>query len=91
MRVLVIGAGMGGLSAALSLHAAGIETQVYESVNDIKALGVGINLQPNAVRELIELGLGEVLAATGIGTSELGYYNKHGQLIWAEPRGRAAG
>jgi 5-methylphenazine-1-carboxylate 1-monooxygenase len=91
MKVMVIGGGMGGLSAALSLHAAGIETQVYEAVADIKALGVGINLQPNAVRELIELGLGEVLATTGIETAELGYYNKHGQLIWAEPRGRAAG
>jgi 5-methylphenazine-1-carboxylate 1-monooxygenase len=91
MKVMVIGAGIGGLSAALSLHAAGIDTQIYESVADIRALGVGINLQPNAVRELIELGLTEALAATGIETAELGYYNKHGQLIWAEPRGRAAG
>jgi 5-methylphenazine-1-carboxylate 1-monooxygenase len=91
MRVAVIGAGIGGLATALSLHAAGIEVQVYESVVDIKALGAGINLQPNAVRELIELGLGDVLAATAIETSELRYHNKHGQLIWSEPRGLAAG
>jgi 5-methylphenazine-1-carboxylate 1-monooxygenase len=91
MKVMVIGAGIGGLTAALSLHAAGIDTQVYESVADIRALGVGINLQPNAVRELIELGLADSLAASGIETAELRYYNKHGQLIWAEPRGRAAG
>jgi 2-polyprenyl-6-methoxyphenol hydroxylase-like FAD-dependent oxidoreductase len=91
MKVIVIGAGIGGLTTALSLHAAGIEAQVYESVVDIKALGVGINLQPNAVRELIELGLGDALAATAIETAELRYHNKHGQLIWSEPRGLAAG
>ena len=91
MTVMVIGGGIGGLTAALSLHAAGIDVQVYESAADLKPLGVGINLQPNAVRELIELGLGDALAATAIETAELGYYNKHGQLIWSEPRGRAAG
>ena len=91
MKVMVIGAGIGGLAAALSLHAAGIDARVYESVADIKALGVGINLQPNAVRELIELGLGDALAATAIETAELRYCNRHGQLIWSEPRGLAAG
>ena len=65
--------------------------QVYESAADMKGLGVGINLQPNAVRELIELGLGDALAATAIETAQLGYYNKFGQLIWSEPRGLAAG
>jgi 5-methylphenazine-1-carboxylate 1-monooxygenase len=91
MTAMVIGAGIGGLAAALSLHAAGIDARVYESVADIKALGVGINLQPNAVRELIELGLGDALAATAVETSELRYCNRHGQLIWSEPRGLAAG
>jgi 2-polyprenyl-6-methoxyphenol hydroxylase-like FAD-dependent oxidoreductase len=91
MTVMVIGAGIGGLAAALSLHAAGIDVRVYESVADIKAIGFGINLQPNAVRELIELGLADALAETAIETAELGYYNKLGQLIWSEPRGRAAG
>ena len=91
MKAMVIGAGIGGLTTALSLHAAGIDAQVYELVADMQPLGVGINLQPNAVRELIELDLGNELAATGIETSNLGYHNRHGQLIWAEPRGRAAG
>lgn len=91
MKVMVIGAGIGGLTTALSLHAAGIDAQVYESAADIKALGLGINLQPNAVRELSELGLGDALAATAIETAELRYYNRHGQLIWGEPRGLAAG
>ena len=65
--------------------------RVYESVAEMKAIGFGINLQPNAARELIELGLGEALAETAIETAELGYYNKLGQLIWSEPRGRRAG
>jgi len=91
MIVMVVGAGMGGLTAALSLHAAGIDVRVYESAADIKALGLGINLQPNAVRELIELGVGDALARTAIETAELAYYNRHGQRIWSEPRGLAAG
>jgi 2-polyprenyl-6-methoxyphenol hydroxylase-like FAD-dependent oxidoreductase len=91
MKVMVIGAGIGGLTTALSLHAAGIEAEVFESVKDIQPLGLGINLQPNAVRELIELGLGDALAEAGIATSTLAYYNKHGQKIWSEPRGVGAG
>ncbi len=91
MKVMVIGAGIGGLTTALSLHAAGIEAHIFESIKDVQPLGLGINLQPNAVRELVELGLGDALAKAGIATSTLAYYNKHGQKIWAEPRGLAAG
>src|SRR5262249_56655510 len=91
MKALIVGGGIGGLTTALSLHAAGIDCCIYESVVSLRALGVGINLQPNAVRELTELGLGDALAETAIETSTLAYYNKHGQLIWSEPRGRAAG
>lgn len=91
MTAMVIGAGIGGLTAALSLNAAGFGVCIYESAADVTATGFGINLQPNAVRELIELGLGDALAATAIETAELNYYNKLGQLIWSEPRGRAAG
>jgi 2-polyprenyl-6-methoxyphenol hydroxylase-like FAD-dependent oxidoreductase len=91
MKVLVIGGGIGGLSTALSLEAAGIEVAVFEKTPTIEALGVGINLQPNAVRELTELGLDDQLKAVAIETSTLGYYNRFGQPIWSEPRGRAAG
>jgi 5-methylphenazine-1-carboxylate 1-monooxygenase len=91
LQVIVIGGGIGGLTLALSLHQAGIAVRVYESVRNPAPLGVGINLQPSAVRELIELGLGDVLACTGIATQQLSYFNKHGQLIWTEPRGLHAG
>lgn len=91
MQVLIIGGGIGGMTAALSLEAAGIDVQVFEQAPAIEALGVGINLQPNAVRELTELGLADELKSVAIETSTLTYYNRFGQAIWSEPRGRAAG
>jgi 5-methylphenazine-1-carboxylate 1-monooxygenase len=89
-RVIVVGGGIGGLSLALSLHQAGIKVRLFEAVRDPLPLGVGINLQPTAVRELTELGLGDALAETGIGTQRLNLCNKFGQLIHSEPRGLAA-
>lgn len=91
MRAIVIGAGIGGLATALSLHAAGIEVDVYEAVATLRPLGVGINLLPHAVRELAELGLDDRIAPHAILTSRLTYANRFGQEIWSEPRGRAAG
>jgi 2-polyprenyl-6-methoxyphenol hydroxylase-like FAD-dependent oxidoreductase len=91
MEIIVVGGGIGGLSLALSLHQAGIKVRLYEAVRDPAPLGVGINLQPTAVRELVELGLGDALAETGIATQQLNLYNKFGQLIRSEPRGMAAG
>jgi 2-polyprenyl-6-methoxyphenol hydroxylase-like FAD-dependent oxidoreductase len=91
MAVVIVGAGIGGLTLALSLHQVGIPCHVLESVETLEPLGVGINLLPHAVRELTELGLADELAATAIPTSTLAYFSKRGQAIWSEPRGRAAG
>jgi 2-polyprenyl-6-methoxyphenol hydroxylase-like FAD-dependent oxidoreductase len=91
MRVVIVGAGIGGLTLALSLHAAGIEALVYEAAPEILPLGVGINILPHAVRELTELGLADGLADHAIATEALMYANKFGQEIWREPRGRQAG
>ncbi|MEV3982975.1 flavin-dependent oxidoreductase [Nonomuraea sp. NPDC049758] len=91
-RVVIAGAGIAGLTAALSLYAAGItDVTVREAVKDIRPLGVGINLLPHAVRELIELGLGDRLARVGVETADLTFVTRRGQRIWTEPRGRAAG
>ncbi len=91
MTVLIIGGGIAGLTAALSLHQIGVDCRVFESVETIEPLGVGINTLPHAVRELTELGLADRLAATAIPTAELAYYSARGQRIWSEPRGEAAG
>ena len=92
MRVLIAGGGIGGLTLALSLHAAGIsDIRVVEAAPEIRPLGVGLNILPDAVRELAELGLLTDLSAAGVQTGELSYYNRFGSLIWNEPRGRSAG
>ncbi|WP_116137302.1 flavin-dependent oxidoreductase [Trinickia diaoshuihuensis] len=91
MRIMIAGAGIGGLTLALALHRRGLDVTVFEAVEQPKALGVGINLLPHAVKELTELGLQAQLAETGIETSSLHYFNKFGQGIWHEPRGREAG
>ncbi|MEY2524003.1 MAG: 5-methylphenazine-carboxylate 1-monooxygenase [Ilumatobacteraceae bacterium] len=89
--VIIAGGGIGGLTAALSLHRAGFPVRVFESVDRIQALGVGINLLPHAVRELDALGLADDLAANGLTPISLAYFTKRGEPIWEEPRGLAAG
>jgi 2-polyprenyl-6-methoxyphenol hydroxylase-like FAD-dependent oxidoreductase len=91
MKVVIAGAGIGGLVAAMCLRRAGFDVEVYEAVGELRPLGVGINIQAGAVRILSALGLESALAATGIETRELHYANRHGQTIWADPRGRHAG
>ena len=91
MTVLISGAGIGGLSLALSLHQVGIPCRIFESVNTIKPLGVGINLQPSSVRELIELGLLAQLDKIALRTEEVIYASAQGGKIWSEPRGMKAG
>ena len=92
MKVAIIGGGIGGLSLALSLVAAGLDdVEVYESAPAIRELGVGINVLPHAIRELAELGLLDQLSAVGIPTAEFSYFSRLGQWIWGEPLGMAAG
>ena len=91
MSVIIVGGGIAGLSLALSLHQAGIAARVFEQVSAIRPLGVGINVQPHAVRELFEMGLEAELEAIGVRTQEVAYFSKRGRLIWSEPRGRFAG
>jgi 2-polyprenyl-6-methoxyphenol hydroxylase-like FAD-dependent oxidoreductase len=91
MKIIIAGAGIGGLTAAMCLHRAGHDVTVYEAVSEMRPLGVGINIQAGAVRILCSLGLEPALAATAIETRELRYANRHGQTIWADPRGRHAG
>ncbi len=89
--VIVAGAGPGGLTLALLLHQRGIPVVVFESVETLKPLGVGINLLPHSVRVFSNLGLLPLLTQSGIETSTLHFCNKFGQTIKSEPRGVRAG
>ncbi|HLN07949.1 MAG TPA: flavin-dependent oxidoreductase [Xanthobacteraceae bacterium] len=91
MKVIIVGGGIGGLVTALMLHARGISCEIFEQVDTIRELGVGINTLPHAIRELKELGLLERLDEVSIRTLELIYTNRFGQEIWREPRGLDAG
>jgi 2-polyprenyl-6-methoxyphenol hydroxylase-like FAD-dependent oxidoreductase len=93
VRILIVGAGIGGLTTALSLHAAwvGAEIRVIDAASELRPLGVGINLLPHATRELIELGLGPELERMAVPTAEVVVMDKFGNRIWSEARGVGAG
>jgi 2-polyprenyl-6-methoxyphenol hydroxylase-like FAD-dependent oxidoreductase len=90
--VLIAGGGIGGLAAALTLHQIGVPCIVFEAVRELRPLGVGINMQPNAVRELYDLGFAqEDLDRVGVPAKEWALVGLNGNDIYSEPRGRAAG
>jgi len=89
--VIIVGAGIGGLTLGLALHAAGIPCRIFESAAEIRPVGVGINLLPHATKELAALGLEADLAKVAIATADATFFNRFGQLIYQEPLGRAAG
>ncbi|MEU4673387.1 flavin-dependent oxidoreductase [Amycolatopsis sp. NPDC023774] len=91
MKVVIVGAGIGGLTAALRLHHEGIECVVHEQSERITELGVGINALPHAVKELAALGLLDSLDEVGIRTRELLYTHRLGQVILRKPCGLDAG
>ena len=91
MRVLIAGAGIGGLTTALMLHRRGIAAEIFEQAPTVREVGVGINTLPHAIGQLAELGLLPALEQTGIATGTLIYFNRQGQEVWREPRGIEAG
>ncbi len=91
MEVAIVGGGICGLSLALNLKERGIACRVYERAPEIKPLGVGITLLPHAMREFSALGLGDELLKAGIENRECRFFNRFGQLIYREERGKFAG
>jgi 5-methylphenazine-1-carboxylate 1-monooxygenase len=91
MKVVIVGGGIGGLALALSLQRHGVDCEVYESAPEVREIGVGITLLPHAMRELAQLGVQAPLEEAGIDNLESVFFNRFGQFIYREPRGRHAG
>jgi 2-polyprenyl-6-methoxyphenol hydroxylase-like FAD-dependent oxidoreductase len=91
MKAIIVGGGVGGLTAALMLRARGIDCELFEQSETIRELGVGINTLPHAIRELASIGLLDRLDEAAIRTDQLFYLTRHGQQVWHEKRGLDAG
>lgn len=89
--IAIVGGGICGLALAMNLHERGIACRVYERAPEVKELGVGITLLPHAMREFTALGVGDALLKAGIENVESCFFNRFGQLIYKEPRGKLAG
>jgi 2-polyprenyl-6-methoxyphenol hydroxylase-like FAD-dependent oxidoreductase len=90
-EIAIVGAGICGLALAVNLHRRGVSCRVYERAPEIRELGVGITLLPHAMREFTALGVGDELLRAGIENIESCFFNRFGQLIYKEPRGKFAG
>src|SRR5947209_17378745 len=90
-EIAIVGGGICGLSLALNLQRRGIHCTVYERAPEVKELGVGITLLPHAMREFTALGVADALLDAGIESRESCFFNRFGQLIYHEERGRHAG
>ena len=91
MEIAIVGGGICGLALAMNLRERGISATVYERAPEIKDLGVGITVLPHAMREFAALGLADQILNAGIENAESCFFNRFGQLIYKEPRGKGAG
>src|SRR5689334_3543256 len=93
MDVIIIGGGIGGLTLALALHASGTarRIRVFEAAAEMRALGIGIHIGSHAMKELSALGLEDALVATSCQPQDYAFFTRHGQLVYREPFGKAAG
>ncbi|MBR0831138.1 flavin-dependent oxidoreductase [Bradyrhizobium manausense] len=89
-EVIIVGAGIGGVTLALALDRVGVPFRLLEAAKEIRLLGVGLNLLPHAVRALTDLELQPSLLAKGVVTREYCFFTRHGQHVYSEPRGRFA-
>jgi FAD-dependent urate hydroxylase len=81
LKIIVIGAGIGGLTAAIALTQAGFDIEIYDRVSELRPVGAGISLWSNGVKVLNRLGLGAKMAKIGGQMSRMEYRTKTGKLL----------
>lgn len=81
LKIIIIGAGMGGLTTAIAMQQAGYDVEIYDRVSQLRPAGAGISLWSNGVKVLNRLGLGEELAAIGGQMDTMAYYSHSGELL----------
>lgn len=91
LDIAIVGGGIGGLTAALALHARGFRPRIYEAAAELQPLGVGIAIHPYGTKELADLGLAEKLAAMSVEATDSMFFNRFGQQIYADKIGRRGG
>ena len=91
LNIAIVGGGIAGLALALGLHRHGISAKIYEAAPQMAEIGVGITLLPHGMRELATLGLADAMLDAGIENRESAFFNRFGQKLFAEPRGKFAG
>ncbi|WP_084079159.1 FAD-dependent monooxygenase [Demequina sp. NBRC 110057] len=84
LDIAIIGAGPAGLATALRLHQKGFRPRIYETVEELRPLGVGIDVKVYGTKELIELGIYDEFKDISVDAKHSIFYNNHGQEIYAE-------
>ena len=85
MKAMIVGAGIGGLTAAIALRRAGVETTVFERAGELREVGAGLLLAANAVRALDELGLSEKVRRLGTPASAARILSWRGETLTDGP------
>jgi FAD-dependent urate hydroxylase len=81
LKVIIIGAGMGGLTAGVALRQIGYEVEIYDRVKELRPAGAAISLWSNGVKVLNRLGLGKEIASVGGQMDRMAYYSSSGEKL----------
>lgn len=81
LKVIIIGAGMGGLTAGIALQQAGYSVEIYDRVKELRPAGAAISLWSNGVKVLNRLGLGQAIAQVGGQMDRMAYYSSTGETL----------
>jgi len=81
LKIVIIGAGIGGLTAGIALTKAGYQVEIYDKVKELRPAGAGISLWSNGVKILNKLGLGDQIAAIGGQMDRMQYRSYTDELL----------